>query len=119
MREVMLRSARNVSTEDLRRDLEVIIAFYGGVPIGRVNHIAHDQLSIKQIDFYEIPRAGSIITFTNDFNYIEEPANTPEGKIWYIAKIYLSGFREDSDYFKALNNSFEYLNNHYMKSWFS
>ena len=101
-----------VEAQELRKDLEEIIADYQGKKMTYFAFPLPYAVGLAQV--YEFPSKGTLITVTNALGiFCDEHLNVPGGKLWYNARIYFLGFNEETWEFHWLKQSFEYLHNKY------
>lgn len=107
----------DVETQELRKDLEEIIADYKGKKITYFAFPLPYAVGLAQV--YEFPSKGTVITVTNDIGqFCDEQLNVPGGALWYNARIYFIGFNEETWEFQWLKQSFECLHNKYVNEWY-
>ena len=112
MQTITLHLPKEVETEELRQDLEVTISRYRGKRMG----IFPFELpyGVGQARIYKIQTHGSIVTLTNDLNvFCQKTFYVPGGELYYTAKVLLLDFNENSYFFEALKQNFEWFNNRY------
>lgn len=101
-----------MEAQKLRQDLEETISRYRGKFMGMFPFEL--PYGVGQARVYKITTQGSVVTLTNDLNvFSQKTFYVPGGILYYTAKVLLLDFDEESYFFEALRQNFEWFNNRY------